>query len=495
MVNAEKLERRLFPCPEAGAGDRAAFPEVSEEVFAAMVSDWQEDPSVLRAFPIIRQPHCRSPFVELYVWDALSYPDPCRRFVIAGGFRMPEAEEEDFLACVRGPLYSPPEETERFVRCVRAVFGSWHVPETRVSEIGAVMEHIYFAGHRSGPREILYKAGLESFARELGKLPSYNLLGTSPEEILGMPLRLLRILDGPGVGERLREPKTAPLCREVYRAYGGFLRGRKVTRAQWRYLEELYRHNGRFEGEGFSRALYDRLAETDDTGAVEEYRTFLRLRADWPLTRKMKLPSYANLDAVTVMLHRIRHCRAGIPELDRAFERRFRNNAYEYASGTYAVVMPASPADLCREAVLQGNCVMNYVQDHADADTTILFLRRASAPDRPFVTMEVSEYRIRQVYARFNRLPDREVYRFLEEYARKRWLLYDPYDLIEEGAEVTEEEVPDELWDYVDEYMARTRRQHPDRPEEEEEPGAVQLTMEGLYPEIFAQGPCPDACS
>ena len=60
---------------------------------------------------------------------------------------------------------------------------------------------MYFASHPSGAREILYKAELANIAYHLHQLPTYNIIGSTPEKIIGnkLPLKLLRILNQWGV--------------------------------------------------------------------------------------------------------------------------------------------------------------------------------------------------------------------------------------------------------------------------------------------------------
>ena len=51
-----------------------------------------------------------------------------------------------------------------FEHIVRRNFPEWHYAEYDKDEIGNALSHLYFASHRSGIREILYKAGLNNLA-------------------------------------------------------------------------------------------------------------------------------------------------------------------------------------------------------------------------------------------------------------------------------------------------------------------------------------------
>ena len=69
---------------------------------------------------------------------------------------------------------------------------------------------------------------------------------------------------------------------------------------------------------------------------------------------------------------------------------------------------------------------MDYICDHALGETTILFLRKKDKPDESYVTMEVKNRKIMQVYGRCNSFPEKEVYQFLiEKYSKDKSVLID----------------------------------------------------------------------
>lgn len=65
---------------------------------------------------------------------------------------------------------------------------------------------------------------------------------------------------------------------------------------------------------------------------------------------------------------------------------------YAWSDGVHTVVVPSGVADIQREGRLLGHCVAaneRYLDRIADGESYILFLRRASAPDTPWYTLEV----------------------------------------------------------------------------------------------------------
>ncbi len=48
------------------------------------------------------------------------------------------------------------------------------------------------------------------------------------------------------------------------------------------------------------------------------------------------------------------------------------------------------------------NCLISYVEAMINNDTTILFMRRADEPNKPYITIEIYQERLMQAYHRFN---------------------------------------------------------------------------------------------
>ena len=90
----------------------------------------------------------------------------------------------------------------------------------------------------------------------------------------------------------------------------------------------------------------------------------------------------------------------------------------------FVVVIARSPQDLIREGDTLHHCVgrMNYDQKFAREESLIFFVRNASEPDVPFVTVEYSlkSKRILQCYGEHDHKPTDDVL----EFVNKKWLPY-----------------------------------------------------------------------
>ena len=96
---------------------------------------------------------------------------------------------------------------------------------------------------------------------------------------------------------------------------------------------------------------------------------------------------------------------------------------YEWSSGGVCTVVPDGADDIKREGKALHHCVGGYADQHANGTTNIIFIRRASEPDKPWFTLEVDPKtrRFRQCYGDHNRVKgtdDPDVGPFLKKYAK-----------------------------------------------------------------------------
>ncbi len=108
----------------------------------------------------------------------------------------------------------------------------------------------------------------------------------------------------------------------------------------------------------------------------------------------------------------------GYPE---RYKKLCKKYAFEY--GDLMVVVPAKASDIINEGNILHHCVGSYTSDHIKGQTTILFLRHISEPDKPYYTIEVNEKEkyIVQCHGYMNERKSKkaeEVKAFEKEYAK-----------------------------------------------------------------------------
>lgn len=424
MTPIRQIERRLFPCLEVDTGEYPADPKLmdpSSEVWSSIRLDNSHTGHYL--YPIVRIKDWEE-YLDLYFYNAVD--KTVSRFLIVPELRMKAEEEDRFLGLLhQNTIYFPCNLGHLLMRS----FSEWHLSEDELTHI--VLEHAYFASHRSGAREILFKAGLYNWAEKLEKLPCYNMLGTSPETIIdcGMPLKLLRVLGRYGANKFYTQ-ESIERCKEVYKKYSGYF-GKNISNGQWQYLEELL-PGGIFEGEKFNRTLFNRMLDYDTCvkQILHGYKEYLNWREQFPFLKKRKLPDWHEALRLNRLLNGIDGNLGKNEGLNRLIQNRKREGGYEYQNDKYSIIMPVDVFAFHVEAAGQENCVLDYMEKHADGDTTILFLRKNEKPFFPYVTVRVEQNKVVEAKATFNSDVSEEVGEFLEEY--EQWLQTrkeDPNDL------------------------------------------------------------------
>ncbi len=435
------------------------FPDVQEENFILMEQDANSDTSLLFLFAFVRKTSFGMPYILVYVWDSMLYNEGYARFVIYEDCTFTKETEEHFLGYVRDKtaVVNWSNMLDLYEAVIR-YFPQWHYRKYAIHEGGMALEHIYYASHRSGAKEILYKANLYHIAYWLDQIPGHDLNGSTPESIVGnhLPVRLLRILDQEGLTERLFSETKMKECREIYRVYSGYMNGRIANRIQWMYLEKVSRR-GEFAEQGFNRTLYDLLSLEEHEYVLDVYEEYLKLRKTYSVLQKVKFTKIKDIVDIVNLIQGREYEDQLEEEL---IKMRKECDDLEFTTDKYSILLPASAVDFCVEAVYQGNCVLDYIYDHMNEESTILFLRQNDSLEIPFVTMEVLGDKVMQLYARYNQLPNKDVYECVSLYARKMGFDYSPIELISEKVHEENGEIKDkhsrELMEYAKEYKRRS---------------------------------------
>lgn len=116
-------------------------------------------------------------------------------------------------------------------------------------------------------------------------------------------------------------------------------------------------------------------------------------------------------------------------EKARAFARKDkkRRQLYDYEADGYLIRVADNGSEIMAEGNALHHCVGGYVDRHLTCQTTILFLRRADAPTKPFYTVEMREGKLQQVHGDHNCAIDGEAKEFFD-----RWL-----DFVKAGGGLT----------------------------------------------------------
>lgn len=488
MFSARGIERSIYRNIEVEMQDYESYPMIDEMEMMFMETEYFSESDKVHIFPYVSCTENGLPYIELYVWDCMLYPFVFKRYLICEGKCLSEEAEEELLhyikeAKCRDAVVMPESFMEKLHDGVSKYFPSWHYINYSPYHVSEALTHLYFASHRSGVREILYKAQLYNIAYSIEAVPGYNMIGSNPTAIIGydLPLKLLRILNLPSLIHNLFEEDTMEMCRDVYTKYSDYIGNEKVSSAQWSYLEMLCMNNGKFGGQGFNRALYNRLETVCGDDIVCEYGRFLELK-DKLQGVKVRLPKPMDVEEVVQGLDITYQYKVGHITENAQIRYRSKDEYYAYEYDEYIVQMPKDGVDICMEALNQGNCLISYINAHANNETTILFVRKRINKTSSYITMEVADNRITQVYGKYNSLPHKEDYLFIEKYACVKGINYNPYDLIY-GDNMDDGEYDEDEMKVLDEYLEEyaKRKAYPVFPCSKAE--YYQMTIFDCFPE------------
>ena len=99
---------------------------------------------------------------------------------------------------------------------------------------------------------------------------------------------------------------------------------------------------------------------------------------------------------------------------------------FEYADSDFSVVAPKTADDIAKEGITLHHCATSYIERVADGKTNIVFIRKNTSLEKPFFTVEITNYNtIQQVHGFGNRNADTEpgLTEFVEKWAASKHLL------------------------------------------------------------------------
>lgn len=167
-------------------------------------------------------------------------------------------------------------------------------------------------------------------------------------------------------------------------------------------------------------------------GSVRVYRDYRRLLSQLDETNRKKWPLYPRDFSKVQKLHddavdffnRERDRIQAAKQAEK--QNKYLENFYEKAKGlemsdnTYSIIACKDLMDLVKEGRSLSHCVGSYVTSVSEGREYILFLRKKSAIDIPYFTIDVTpEGRVRQIHGFGNCNLTKEVKPFVEKWAKK----------------------------------------------------------------------------
>lgn len=479
------IVRNMYICPIIAPEEiHYEYPAVSEEQEMLMSLQYDEESGKQQIFGSVRLDNHGHRFVEVIAYDKKRYRTRgYRRFIFKKNFRMSAMDEDVFVRITKGKVQIDASEFVFFQEQIRDYCPELRLKVYEENEIGLFLQHIYFATHRSGPKEILFKAGLHKIAFEMDSIQEYNLIGGSPETILGLPLKMLRVFDRPGFVQKLYTSKSRERQLMIYHDISCQIgKDSFPNYYQWMYLEE-YRYCG--DEVTFDKRIYTALSECKGIGCYMSYKKYIELsKILGDKNPCKKIPKCYAVGGAVEKMELTEQLLQNMDKLNAGIETYNKPSEFAFEDDNFAVVVPTNVNALIDEAVNQENCLAGYIELVAEGKTNIVFIRKKEAMKESYITVEIKNRKILQFRARFNDIPEVEDFEFLEKMAIFCDLYYDPEILLwdmDEGNDI-ETEAP-EHWEYIQQFKSRCK--WPDYPE----PGVdgVQIYLWDYYPQYFTE--------
>jgi len=92
---------------------------------------------------------------------------------------------------------------------------------------------------------------------------------------------------------------------------------------------------------------------------------------------------------------------------------------YHFTDGDLLIRPAESCDELIEESKQMNNCVRTYAESYAKGLTAIFFIRHVTSPDKSYVTLELKNKNVKQVYGFHNSKPDATVMDFVKNWKRE----------------------------------------------------------------------------
>lgn len=406
---------------------------------------------MINVFLFIRENLKGERYIEVDFYNEALYSEELyRRFIIQKGYRMSPEQENEFLELLdmNNLILRISESMEFFMNFEETglLNGSFELPEDYTTKL--ILEKLYYSSFNAGPKEILYKSNLDWIAYYLDRIDCYNLIGSTPQAILDVPIKLLRVINDTK-GIFLIE--DAELRKDMITKYS-----RKANKILVRNITNPYQLKYLLEYDTYIHGIISKIIEdlyfaletcgSDET--YELYRQYYEYLETCPEEWYVAPPS---VEYIKLLLFKAKDKDDYYSKMNELIAKNNRAEDFAFEDEDFIIVVPNTCEEFIKEAKAQHNCLKSYINLVANGITNIVFVRRKSNYEESFVTVEINNDSLFQYRGRFNELPSGEVLAFLERFAEHYDFDYDPIEFV-----FCEQDKMDiSHWLFISEYVKR----------------------------------------
>lgn len=400
------------------------YPLLSKQAFLSMEIEAIKCSEFPSCFVFYRQ--CGSiSYVDLYIFDIMMPVTGYKRFVIVPNYCFSRVDEELFIKYISA---SNIVFDENSVLQVADKIKLEH-PEVNLKlydDMRHMILHIYFTFQRNILlMELLYKAGLNHIAFDLCfyEIEDINYIASSPQEMFGLNIEMLRAVNYSGGVENIISKKNRDVLNKVYTTFHNYIYGMQLNKYQILYLQELlYRTK---PDKKTIRAMLKYLANF--TNEVD-YHLFMRYSEFSEIVKDYyeNIPPYPAINELDYWTETVEYIEFYI-EKEEYFNKKYYkalhyNKKYEYEGNRYKIFLLPNIFELLNEGSNQKNCLVKFIWPAALGETIIMVMRKKELLSKSLITLEIKNSALTQAYRACNEIPNEEELEFLEEYAREKKL-------------------------------------------------------------------------
>lgn len=271
-------------------------------------------------------------------------------------------------------------------------------------------------------QEILGKADLQYVADHIQEFSEWNLMGTSPNTLCDLPIKILRCFNTPHGVEVLKEEHARNLLKTLYvKSIQSF--NRPWNPCQCMFWTDFSSESSENQIDKNTVKIVEMMGRYESEGEYERFKHYSQVReAIEGHINLPVVPAKYEYEEVLQKADFFLDCVTLEEKINLFFLKHYRkvSGYYEYEDEKYAVIMLKSLKDFINESEKQKNCLWTYILDACVGEVTILALRKKEAMNKPYITMEIQgtpAYPVlKQAKRRYNEEPEKEAIDWISDY-------------------------------------------------------------------------------
>ena len=339
----------------------------------------QEHPGQKKVFAYVHSYMVR-PALEVVVVDP-DTEEPYHSFIITEMTRMSREKEKLFDKYCHDPFLQMDRERREEIYA-HFQDKAWELHLNPYENVMFFFHHLYYAQQAGAIEELLYRAELDVFARNWKSLRDVNLIGTTPSEILDMPVKAVRACNREWGIRLLLTGGMRRRMTAFYGKYPKYFYRLDLSPCMRRYVKEvLLRRPEERLGQDDREILNYFCSEELDMQTYDkcmEYwciRDTIRNLYHLPLLPEEEEDWEELFEKADFILFYLVSARGYV---DYCMEKRYYLmwRQLEWECGPYRTFIPKSVEDVLRLSDRMHNCLWTYLDRLGRSDTVIVALER-----------------------------------------------------------------------------------------------------------------------